>query len=160
MIKAFCDIEYSAETVYKAIWDTAIRTEWDKLFHEFRLIEVNPEYEVLYYMIKTPFGITRRDWLQRRIEIRNYPEPNTIILHFISIDHPKMPPKKGIIRAETVISGYIIRPMTQRTCKVTIISQNDIKGLIPTSLVNKVASKAPADWVTNMKKGCQMVAGY
>ena len=160
MIKAFCKIKYSARTVYTAIWETDIRTKWDTLFHEFRLIDKQPDFEVLYYMIKTPFGITRRDWLQRRVEIHDFPEPGTIILHFISIDHPKMPPNKGIIRAETVISGYIIRPSSEDTCTVTIISQNDIKGLIPKALVNSVSSKAPVDWVNSMNKGCKLVAGY
>ncbi|CAG9332240.1 unnamed protein product [Blepharisma stoltei] len=160
MIKAFCEVDYPAETVYKAIWDTTVRTEWDKLFHEFKIIDKTADYEVLYYMIKTPMGITRRDWLQRRIELRNYPEPNTIMLHFISMEHPMMPPRKGVIRAETLISGYIIRPMTQRSCKVTIITQNDVKGLIPTYLVNKFAAKAPADWCTNMRRGCKLIAGY
>ncbi|CAG9321279.1 unnamed protein product [Blepharisma stoltei] len=160
MIKAFCEVDYSAETVYRAIWDTSIRTQWDKLFHEFKVIDKTPDYEVLYYMIKAPFGLTRRDWLQRRIEIRNYPEPNTIMLHFISMEHPMMPPRKGVIRAETLISGYVIRPVTQRSCKVTIITQNDVKGLIPTFLVNKFAAKAPADWCTNMRRGCKLIAGY
>ena len=130
------------------------------MFHEFRLIDKQNDHEVLYYMIKTPFGITRRDWLQRRIEIHDYPEAGTIILHFISIEHPGMPPKKGIIRAETIISGYIIRPTGENTCTVMIVSQNDIKGLIPKALVNSVASKAPIEWVNSMNKGCKLVAGY
>lgn len=160
MIKAFCQVKYSAQTVYTAIWQTEIRTKWDTLFHEFRLIDKQEDYEILYYMIKTPFGITRRDWLQRRVEIHDFPEPGTIILHFVSIDHPKMPPNKGIIRAETLVSGYIIRPTSEKTCTVTIISQNDIKGLIPKALVNSVASKAPVDWVNSMNRGCKLVAGY
>jgi len=160
MIKAFCEVDYSADTVFKAIWDTEIRKKWDTIFNDFRLIDSNPDYDVLYYMIKTPFGITKRDWVQRRIFIRNYPEPNTIMMHFISIDHPLMPPRKGVVRAETILSGYLIRPVTQRTCTVTIITQNDVKGLIPKSIVNSLASKAPAEWVNNMNKGCKLVAGY
>mmetsp|Transcript_14001 Transcript_14001/g.14020 ORF Transcript_14001/g.14020 Transcript_14001/m.14020 type:complete len:96 (+) Transcript_14001:1769-2056(+) len=91
--------------------------------------------------------------------IRDYPEPNMIILHFVSVDDPAMPPRKGVIRAETAISGYILRPKTARSCTVTIISQNDVKGLVPKSIVNSMASRAPLDWVKNMKRGCQMVAG-
>lgn len=158
MIKAFCDVHFSAMTVYSAIWDTAIRRQWDSVFNEFRLIDSQPDHEVLYYMIKTPFGITKRDWLQRRVEIHDFPEPGTIILHFISCDHPLMPPKKGVIRAETLISGYIIRPSGPNTCTVMIVSQNDIKGLIPKAIVNSVASKAPADWVNSMNKGCKLVS--
>jgi START domain len=160
MIKAFCDVKYPAMTVYKAIWDTEVRTKWDTLFNEFRVIDVQKDYEVLYYMIKTPFGISKRDWVQRRIQIFDYPDPGNIILHFVSMEHPAMPPKKGAIRAETLISGYIIRPTSEKTCKVTIISQNDIKGLIPKSIVNSIASKAPVEWVNTMNKGCKLVSGY
>lgn len=156
IIKAFCTVPYPAEIVFKAIWDTTIRTKWDQLFLQFEIIEKTPDYELLYYMIKTPIGLTRRDWLQRRVFIRDYPAPGDICMHFISVDSPLKPPVPKVIRAETVISGYIIRPGPNDTCTVTIITQNDIKGLIPTSIVNRVASKAPADWVKNMVKGCKM----
>ena len=52
MIKAFCEIPYSKEVVFKAIWDTDIRSRWDEVFEEFRTIDVQPEFDVLYYMIK------------------------------------------------------------------------------------------------------------
>lgn len=52
MIKAFCAIPFSKEVVFKAIWDTAIRSQWDEVFEEFRTIDVQPEFDVLYYMIK------------------------------------------------------------------------------------------------------------
>jgi hypothetical protein len=156
IIKAFCTVPYSGDIVFKAIWDTTIRTKWDQLFLQFEIIDKTPDYELLYYMIKTPIGLTRRDWLQRRIFIRDYPAPGDICMHFISVESPLKPPVPKVIRAETVISGYIIRPGPNDTCTVTIITQNDIKGLIPTSIVNRVASKAPADWVKNMMKGCKM----
>lgn len=157
MIRANCDVNFSSHIVYTAIWDTAIRTQWDAVFHEFRLIDKLPDYEVLYYMIKTPFGITKRDWLQRRVEIHDYPEPGTIMMYYVSCEHPGMPPRKGVIRAETLVSGYIIRPTGENTCTVMIVSQNDVKGLIPKVIVNSVASKAPADWVTSMNRGCRIV---
>ena len=65
------------------------------------------------------------------------------------------PPVKRIVRAETIISGYIIEqiqddpPVTQ----LIIISQNDIKGLIPKYLVNMASGKAPKQWVGNLITG-------
>jgi hypothetical protein len=35
-----------------------------------------------------------------------------------------------------------------------IVSQTDVKGFIPKYIVNYVASKAPIDWVNNLKKAC------
>lgn len=52
MIKAFCALPFSKEVVFKAIWDTAIRSQWDEVFEEFRTIDVQPDFDVLYYMIK------------------------------------------------------------------------------------------------------------
>ena len=37
---------------------------------------------------------------------------------------------------------------------LTIVSQNDIKGLIPKWLVNKVSASAPRSWVKNFSKAC------
>lgn len=96
--------------------------------------------------------------MQRRVYIRDYPEPHDIMMHFVSIDHPSMPIKKKVIRAETLISGYVLRPRGPKTCTLTIISQNDVKGLIPKIIVNKCASKAPADWINNLLKGCSFVS--
>ena len=36
-----------------------------------------------------------------------------------------------------------------------IISQCDVKGKIPKYIVNFVASRAPSDWVNNLKKACK-----
>ena len=159
MIKAFCKVDFTPDIIFTAIWDQSVRPKWDTLFDDFRLVEDNGNDGVLYYSIKTPWGITKRDWLQRRVCMRDWPEPGSIILHFESCEHPAMPPKKKCIRAETIISGYIIRPDGQGGSTVTIVSQNDIRGLIPKTIVNKYAAKAPADWVANMTRGCKMVLG-
>lgn len=52
MIKAFCAIPYSKEVVFRAIWDTAMRSRWDEVFEEFRIIDTQADFDVLYYMIK------------------------------------------------------------------------------------------------------------
>lgn len=156
MVKAFCEIPYPQEIVFKAIWDTDLRRQWDAVFNEFKLIDSHEFDDSLYYMIKTPFGITKRDWIQRRTHLLDYPSSGNIIAHFISIDHPDVPPVKGVIRASTIVSGYIFRARGPDSCTLTIISQNDIKGLIPKMIVNRVASKAPADWVKSLYKGCEL----
>jgi hypothetical protein len=156
MVKAFCEVPYPQEIVFKAIWDTNVRRQWDAVFHEFKLIDSQEFHDSLYYMIKTPLGITKRDWIQRRTHLRDYPGPGNITAHFVSIDHPEVPPIKGVIRAATLVSGYVFRSSGPNSCSLTIISQNDVKGLIPKMIVNRVASKAPADWVKSLYKGCDL----
>jgi hypothetical protein len=156
MVKAFCEVPYPLEIVFRAIWDTSVRRQWDAVFNEFKLIDTHEFHDTLYYMIKTPIGITKRDWVQRRTHMRDYPAPGNIIAHFVSIDHPGMPPIKGVIRAATTVSGYVFRSTGPSSSSLTIISQNDIKGLIPKMIVNRVSSKAPADWVKSLYKGCEL----
>lgn len=156
MVKAFCEVPYPQEVVFKAIWDTSVRRQWDAVFNEFKLIDSQQYHDTLYYMIKTPFGITKRDWVQRRTHLRDCPGPGNITAHFVSIDHPNVPPIKGVIRALTIVSGYVFRSTGPQSSTLTIISQNDIKGLIPKMIVNKVSSKAPADWVKSLYKGCEL----
>lgn len=157
MVKAFCIVPYPQEVAFRAIWDTSVRRQWDAVFNEFKLIDSYEFHDTLYYMIKTPLGITKRDWVQRRTHLRDFPGPGNIIAHFVSIDHPNVPPIKNVIRATTIVSGYVFRSTGPNSCTLTIISQNDIKGLIPKMIVNRVSSKAPADWVKSLYKGCQLV---
>jgi len=81
-----------------------------------------------------------------------------LTMHFKSVDHPKAPPKKGVVRANTIISGYIFEEIPDGkggvSTKLTVISQNDVKGLVPRSLVNMVAARAPKQWVNNLITAC------
>jgi hypothetical protein len=154
MVKAYVILDFPIKAVHDCIWETNIRMQWETLFAEFRILETAENYDVIYYLIKVPFGLTRRDFLQRRSVIRDYPEQNTIIMHFKSMEHPAMPVRKKIIRADTIISGYILRPISESRCSLTIISQNDVKGVIPKMIVNRFAGRAPKDWVKSLIKGC------
>lgn len=72
-------------------------------------------------------------------------------MHFKSVKHSKCPEKPKVIRAETLISGYIFErinnPNGTVDTSITIISQNDIKGVVPKAIVNMVSAKAPKQWV-------------
>jgi hypothetical protein len=80
-------------------------------------------------------------------------------MHFRSVPHPLVPEFKKVIRGEIIISGYYIKTLSYNPPKtfISIISQTDIKGSIPSWLVNKVSQKAPKDWVVNLMKGCQII---
>jgi hypothetical protein len=52
-----------------------VRRGWDKVLSNFEIIEDDPEkgVSILYYMIKTPIGVSNRDFLQQRKVRKNYP---------------------------------------------------------------------------------------
>ena len=158
LIKAIATLRnIPGDIVFRAIYDTSIRQSWDKIFYKFEVVEHDEEKleTVLYYVIKAPLGISNRDFLQLRKCRHNYPKKGVKTLHFKSIEHQEKPPVSGIVRAETILSGYVIEqieedpPVTQ----LTIISQNDIKGLIPKYLVNMASGKAPKQWIANLISG-------
>ena len=74
-------------------------------------------------MIKTPIGVSNRDFLQQRKIKFDYPREEMITMHFKSVEHVACPLKKDVIRAETLISGYIFEKV-----------QND-KGSFDTNLI-------------------------
>lgn len=160
MIKAYCQLDYPPEVVFRAMVDVEVRRQWDKLFSELEVFDPHEYHDYLYYVVKvknrqTPIGISRRDWVQKRTYIRDFPEPGSITLYFISEDHPLKPVRKGIVRALTLIAGQVLRP-TAEGCSLTMISQNDIGGLVPKVLVNHGAARAPAKWVRRLNKGCKL----
>ena len=108
-------------------------------------------------IIKSPSLITKdRDNVQQRKIWKNFPNNNSHILHFTSIDSPQFPKSKKYIRANTIISGYYIEDIPgENKSNLIIVSQTDVGG--PNWLINKVAPKASKNWVNNLIKGCNMI---
>ena len=85
--------------------------------------------------------VDSRDYLQKRIIANGYPDENTLMIVYKSVEHEECPPKKDFIRAETILSGFIIRDLGNGASQLTIISQTDIKGKIPKAVVNMITAK-------------------
>lgn len=154
LVRAYAKIPNSTmENVYYHISDTAKRTQWDMTFSRFDLIPNNhsPSCEILYCMLNSPFGVTPRDFLQYR---KTIVDSNSITILMRSAEHPAKPHVQSCIRAETYISGYVIR-QNATGCDLFLMSQTDIKGLIPKWIVNMMAAKAPAQWIDNLVKSCE-----
>lgn len=60
----------------------------------------------------------------------DFPKPGQICLLYFSVEHNKAPKFKGHIRAETLISGYILESITGGS-RLYFCSNNDVKGDIP-----------------------------
>ena len=129
LLKAYALIEnVTPQVVYEVMSNQELRRGWDKVLSNFEILEDDPEkgVSILYYLIKTPIGASNRDFLQQRKVKKNFPAPGSITMHFKSVTHPKCPEKPRVVRAETIISGYIIEPdidsQGRPSTKLTIIS--------------------------------------
>lgn len=90
-----------------------------------------------------------RDYLQKRLIVMGYPTEDTLCLYYKSVEHPDCPPKKGFIRADTKLSGFILRDLGRDSCQITIISQTDIKGKVPKAVINYAAATFAPSQVKN-----------
>jgi len=145
------------DIMWNAIADLDLRKSWDTVFSTMEVVETNPDgTEIVYSILKAPFGVQSRDFLQKRTIVHDYPNKGQIIIHFVSVENEKRPVVKKYIRAHTFVSGYFFTELSASPlkCKVDIVSQTDIKGLIPKAIVNMFAASKSKGWVEGYKKGC------
>eukprot|EP00357_Protocruzia_adherens_P011534 CAMPEP_0115010872 /NCGR_PEP_ID=MMETSP0216-20121206/23608_1 /TAXON_ID=223996 /ORGANISM="Protocruzia adherens, Strain Boccale" /LENGTH=833 /DNA_ID=CAMNT_0002379237 /DNA_START=127 /DNA_END=2628 /DNA_ORIENTATION=+ len=159
IIKAFVELEnIPGDIIYEAIYDSDFRRQWDKMWLVMETCRQEPELdaELIRCIIKAPIGVSNREFLQRRRMLINEPEERMSMIHMESVELPEYPTARRCVRAHTFISGYVIRQVSDNPIKttVTIISQLDLKGLLPKTLVNMASAKAPADWTKALVKGC------
>ncbi len=145
--------------MWRAIADLELRKKWETVFSAMEVVDQNQETgdEIVYFVLKTPFGIQERDFLQRRSIIHDYPTRGQTVIHFESVEHPLRPEIKKCIRAHTYISGYVFKEISQfpLRCELHIVSQTDIKGMIPKTIINMFAASRTKAWVEAFKKGCE-----
>ena len=151
MARSEFEVKLPAQRVYELIYDISIRTQWDKNLSKFKIMKVYNEFSDLYYCyFKAPPFVTDREYLQKRVLVKNY-ENIDYIIGFISVEDDEFPHQKGVIRANTLISGYIIIGTGESTCKLTAISQTDFRGNIPKSLMNQAIQKGPIEWLAKIE---------
>merc|ERR1711902_427912 len=92
--------------------------------------------DILYSLMKVT-GVTPRDFLQfRRARVM---DDGSILLVLRSAEHPDFPESKNAIRAESYISGYVLRQAVENgesVLKIFLMSFSDIKGLIPKWIIS------------------------
>ena len=65
----------------------------------------------------------------------------------------RVPPGSKYIRAETKVSGYLIRPVDEgRSCSVYMVGATDLKGDLPKYLIEMVAPRSIANWFGRLEK--------
>ncbi|CAD8163996.1 unnamed protein product [Paramecium pentaurelia] len=148
-------IGITIDVLLKAIHNEKYRQKWDKILLSFQVLERESAIvDIIYYYVKSPPCVDNREFCQKRILKYDFPKPGQTCLLYFSVEHSKAPKFKGHIRAETLISGYILESIPGGS-RLYFCSNNDVKGDIPKSLVNYVASRAPISWINSLRKGCE-----
>merc|ERR550525_1014173 len=123
-------------------YDITQRMRWDKVFSKMALIGDGVDgSDILYSLLKVP-AVTDRDFLQwRRVRVQ---DDGSILIVLRSAEHHGVPEDKRYIRAESHISGYILRQEWEDqtpVLKIFLMSCADVKGMIPKWIISYMAPK-------------------
>jgi len=149
LVTSFHDID--AVVLYDALHDPDYRKVWDERMVEgFEIEKLDDFNDVGYYQAHAPPPMANRDWVNQR-SWRVKDEKEYIIMNH-SVVHPKAPERKGVVRAWSLLTGYLVETLPEGGCSLIYCTQNDAKGWIPTWIKNLATRTFAPSIVEKMHK--------
>jgi hypothetical protein len=155
-------IPATVDVVHKVLFDHSLRLTWDTVIASIELIETLPNGgSIIYIASKSPFGVANRDFVHIRSD-KTTPKGERIVVD-ISTLHPKCPEKLDFVRAETIFSAGLLEQTyipnietktLQEGTLYTTITQVDVKGAVPKTIVNLFATQVTSAWFTALSAAC------
>jgi len=137
--------------LYDVLHDPEYRAVWDEAMIEGFLIEqLDKVNDIGYYSAKSPVSlVSNRDFVNQRCWKAKEDKEYIIFNH--SVQHAKMPDKKGFVRARSILTGYLVRARDGGGCSLTYLTQTDPKGSIPAWATNMVTTSFAPKIVGKLK---------
>ncbi|KAM9511696.1 START domain-containing protein 10-like [Salvelinus alpinus] len=129
--------DVSAATMYDVLHDGQYRRKWDlTMLESFDIARLSPNADMGYYSWLCPKPLKNRDV----VTLRSWQvtDDEYVIIN-CSVKHPKYPPKKDLVRAMSLLTGYLVKAIGPNSCSFTYLSQADPKGSLPKWVVNKAS---------------------
>lgn len=129
--------DVSAATMYDVLHDGRYRKKWDPtVLESFDIARLSANADVGYYSWICPKPIKNRDV----VTLRSWQVSDSeyIIVNF-SVKHPKYPARNDLVRAISLLTGYMIKPTGPNSCTFYYLSQADPRGSLPRWVVNKAS---------------------
>ncbi|KAG7465099.1 hypothetical protein MATL_G00172540 [Megalops atlanticus] len=129
--------DVSAATMYDVLHDSQYRKKWDPaMLDSFDIARLSSNADVGYYSWICPKPLKNRDVVTLRSwQVK---DDEYVIINF-SVKHPKHPPRKNLVRAISILTGYLLKSTGPNSCSFTYLSQADPKGSLPKWVVNKAS---------------------
>ncbi|KAL4631574.1 PCTP-like protein [Arapaima gigas] len=129
--------DVSAATMYDVLHDSQYRKKWDPtVLESFDIARLSANADVGYYAWLCPKPLKNRDVVTLRSWL--VMDDEYLIVNY-SVKHPKYPPRKDLVRAVSIITGYMVKATGPNSCTFTYLSQADPKGSLPKWVVNKAS---------------------
>jgi len=118
---------------------------WDtKIVQSDCIIELEGGLSLNYFEFAPWFPVSARDvvFMQYAGKNPSSSSANSYVVYWHSAEDPETQKRKGVIRASMGTSGFVISPL-QKNSLVTFILQFDLKGWIPSNVMNQVTAAFP-----------------
>nr|XP_033805533.1 START domain-containing protein 10 [Geotrypetes seraphini] len=141
-----------ADILYDVLHDVEYRKKWDSnVIDTFDIGKLTVNADIGYYAWKCPKPLKNRDVITLRSWL---PMGADYIIMNYSVKHAKYPPRKDMVRAVSIQTGYLIQSNGVTNCTITYLAQVDPKGSLPKWVVNKSSQFLAPKAMKKMYKAC------
>lgn len=155
-------LEYSAATFFDVNCDLEYRKEWDGYAKELHVIETCPNIthaDVVYWCVRFPFPLANRDYVYHR-RVAYLDESKSFIIVSRAGKHETTPEKKNTVRVDQYFSKMVIRPIDPTSCDFRVVYHDDLKGNIPSAIVNWAVGTGIPSMIQKLQKACESYLNY
>ncbi len=121
-----------------------LKSSWDKMWNMTETVEaLSPTTSIIRDEYKPLWPTGARDFVLLR-EVEEQAD-GAWAVGACSVTDPRAPEKKGLVRAECLIGGFVLRPdpSSPNSTLMSYITAVDLKGSIPEFIINQVAVDQP-----------------
>ncbi|KAJ3588403.1 hypothetical protein NHX12_011996 [Muraenolepis orangiensis] len=151
-------MDVSAATMYDVLHDGLYRKSWDSnMMESYDVARLSANADFGYYAWGCPAPLKSRDV----VTLRSWQvtDEDYVIINF-SVKHPKYPPRNGLVRACSIITGYVIKSTGPNSCSFTYLSKADPKGSLPKWVVNRASQVLAPGVLKRVHKAGQNYPGW
>lgn len=150
-MKAECTLDANMEEVTALLLDVQAAERWVCHTKSCRLIKKVSDTELFYHTeVSLPWPLDNRDFVTHLRIIRHDKSD------LVTVEAPAVagivPVREGIVRINTSVNRWLIRPLPNGKVWVEYLLQVDPGGHIPAHVVNMFACRAPIETFRNMRK--------
>ncbi|XP_026484400.1 START domain-containing protein 10-like [Vanessa tameamea] len=145
---ALYDVLHDPE--YRSVWDTHMLAAEDAG-------HINVNNDVGYYAMSCPAPLKNRDFVLQRSWLDTGDE-KMILNH--SVFHKDYPPRKGFVRALSLLTGFVVRRRESPGSWLGYVSRSDPRGALPAWLVNRVTAQLAPRLVNQLHTAARRYPGW
>jgi len=142
MVRLWARMSVSAATLYDVLHDPDYRSVWDTLMDESHCVQMLDSYnDICYFRAKSPVSLVDpRDFCSQR-SWYVAPDQQEYVIWNRAVPHRRCPPKKGVVRARTHLTGMVVRPLDPGSCTFVYVTQTDMGGWIPPHIMDELTKR-------------------